>query len=618
MTGAPLIRSLDLLPGETPASYVSRLAAHHGTPPREFCSDFGMHWPFLCSGQDDQLQALARLTGVDLHGLRFWAPCKLDSGRYRIGATISSVGAFRRTSIRLCPICAAEALEGRGPSGVFQLLEWCVTCIHRCEAHGARLCALPAAAHAHTTYDVASLAMRHQQVLVSAARDPEILDESPFEAYLRERIHIAPRDDWLRSLELTHLHRACLTLGLTMTGQMMPSLSEVDRAYERRTCDDGFEVLRNGPDALAAAFDRLRGRARTGRPYFSSDLGPFFAWLRSVQDVPALTEILSAVRRYVFRHYPVKPYQEVLGERPARITHITFDEARARAKLGTAFLKRLFAHVTGMPLDDAGSLSEITVADLDRVLAFWTGLCNLQDAARELVIQPLQAKSLIELGVLSALRFGSALRYLHRAEVADLLRAVEALPSTDGCSGFMPLKAFSTSRKIGITRIVAAWHSGELQGQIARGEGKGLQALCLHPDALCRKALAPHHGDPNLAEAARYLRISLSAVRTLRDVGILQQVRKRNADTNFRQGYISSESLRSFERDHVTLGQLAERNAVAPMHLARRLDRDGIPALDTPRGMIRVYHQEMLPTDLLFGVNIPPRDSAAFQQGGLP
>lgn len=398
----------------------------------------------------------------------------------------------------------------------------------------------------------------------------------------------------------------------------MPNLSEVDRDRKRRACDDGFEVLRHGPGALATAFDRLRGRMRAGRPYFSTDLGQFFAWLRTVQDVPALTEMSSAVRRYVFRHYPVKPDQEVLGGLPERITHITFGEARTRAKLGTAFLKRLFAHVTGIPLDEAGSLSEITVADLDRVLDFWSGLCNLQVAAQELRIQPLQVKALIELGVLSALRFGSALRYLHRAEVADLLRAVETLPATDGRSGFMPMKTFSTSHKIGIARIIAAWRRSELQGQIARGEGKGLQALCLHPDASCRKALAPHHGDPNLAEAARYLRISLSAVRTLRDVGILRQVRKRNADTNFRQGYISSESLRSFERNHVTLGQLAERNAVAPMHLARRLDRDGIPALDTPRGMVRVYHQEMLPTDLLFGVNISPRDSGVFQQGELP
>lgn len=63
MTTAPLIRTLELLPGETPTSYVARLAAHHRTIPREFCSDFGMRWPFLCSGQEGQLQRLSRLRG---------------------------------------------------------------------------------------------------------------------------------------------------------------------------------------------------------------------------------------------------------------------------------------------------------------------------------------------------------------------------------------------------------------------------------------------------------------------------------------------------------------------------------------------------------------------------
>lgn len=43
MTSPPLTRAMSLRLGETPASYVSRLAAHHGTLPRDFCSDFGMH-----------------------------------------------------------------------------------------------------------------------------------------------------------------------------------------------------------------------------------------------------------------------------------------------------------------------------------------------------------------------------------------------------------------------------------------------------------------------------------------------------------------------------------------------------------------------------------------------
>lgn len=160
----PLVRSLNLLPGETPASYVARLAAHHCTIPRELCSDFGMRWPFLRSGQDDQLQRLAGLTGADLGQLRFWAPVKLQNGRYRVGGAVSSVGAFRRTSIRLCPICTVEALECRGSSAVFQLLEWCVTCLHQCARHGVALCALPPAANSHETYDVVSQALRHRKV----------------------------------------------------------------------------------------------------------------------------------------------------------------------------------------------------------------------------------------------------------------------------------------------------------------------------------------------------------------------------------------------------------------------------------------------------------------------
>lgn len=50
MTVAPLLRTLPLREGETAASYVSRLAAHHGTVPREFCSDLGLRWPFLFRG----------------------------------------------------------------------------------------------------------------------------------------------------------------------------------------------------------------------------------------------------------------------------------------------------------------------------------------------------------------------------------------------------------------------------------------------------------------------------------------------------------------------------------------------------------------------------------------
>lgn len=74
-------------------------------------------------------------------------------------------------------------------------------------------------------------------------------------------------------------------------------------------------------------------------------------------------------------------------------------------------------------------------------------------AAQKLGLQPLQVKLLIELGVLSGLRLGSALRYPRPAECDELLRAVAELAPIDRGSGFMSLRAFSISRKIGIARV---------------------------------------------------------------------------------------------------------------------------------------------------------------------
>ena len=513
---APLIRSLELLRGETPASYVSRLAAYHGTIPREFCSDFGMRWPFLCSGQDDQLRRLSRLTGANLRQLQFWSPGRLQSGRYRVGGAVSSVGAFRRTSIRLCPICMTEALDGPGTCAIFQLLEWCVTCLHRCEMHGVTLCALPPAANSHETYDVVAQVLRHQSLILEAANRHETLRISPFEDYIRQRILHGPLNDWLHPLELVHLHRACLTLGLTISGYPGKRLIDVDRDTERDACDAGFAVLRRGSEALAEALGQLRGRARDGRAWFSADLGLFHAWLRTVQEVPTLKSLVSTVQRHVFRNYPSKPDRPVLG-------------------------------------------------------------------------------------ALSHERLGSALRYARCTEVADLLQAIDALPLSQPFSGDLSLTTFCTVRSTALAQVIAAWRSGELNGQVMRGEGKGLQALRLSPNALCDRMERRLYSDSSLAETARYLRISLAAIRHLRDVGLLQQVRRRNADTNFLRNLISKASIRAFQRDHITLGQLAERRGVAPMHLARRLDHDGIPALETRHGMVRVYRRDVLPIGLLRG-----------------
>lgn len=629
--GAPLARSLALHPGETPASFVARLAVHHRTIPRAFCSDLGMRWPFLCSGQDDQIARLAQLTGADPGALRFCAPVKIGIGRYRVGGAVSAVGGFRRTSIRVCPLCATEALDGPGPQAVVQLLEWCVTCLHRCRVHGVALCALPAAATSHETYDVVAQVLRHHDRIRAAAADAAadaaaegaMLDESGFEAWIRARIHEGmphdglpndgaqaggsqtgglpddtPQDNWLRPLELGHLQRACLTLGLVLDGDFRSRLVDIGTARERALCALGFGVLSRGPEALAAELDRLRSRQRGTRPWFSTDLGHFHAWLRSTQQVEALGDMRGVLRDHVFRSYPVRPDQEVLGARPGHVTRITFDEARIRSGLGVAFLKRLLGHLRGIPPDQALAVTEITLADLDRVLVFWRGLANLKQAAARLGIRPVQVKELTEAGVLPCLRFGSALRYVRAGDIADLLAGLEPLPEAPRWSGCLSLPEFCAATSTALARVVRLWRAGELAGRVFRGEGQGLGALRIDAGAICSRIPVHADGDLRLPDAARYLQISLTGLRKLRDAGLLREIRKRNPDTNYRKGFIARASLARFERRYVTLGRLAAEHGVAPMHLARRLDRDGIPAVEIDGHAVRVYTRNALPVGL--------------------
>lgn len=92
-----------------------------------------------------------------------------------------------------------------------------------------------------------------------------------------------------------------------------------------------------------------------------------------------------------------------------------------------------------------------------------------------------------------------------------------------------------------------------------------------------------------LPETASYLKIGLGSIRRLRDHGYLCQVQRRNPDTNHRKSYISRVSIAGFEATYVTLGQLAALGNVAPIHLARRLDRDDVRPLSCGGKLVRVY-----------------------------
>lgn len=286
------------------------------------------------------------------------------------------------------------------------------------------------------------------------------------------------------------------------------------------------------------------------------------------------------------------PGKKVFGQSPERRVWLTMDEARKRTGCGVVFLKKLLGHLDGSSEAEALKRTEVHVNDVPRVRDYMSRLINLKDAALQLGILPQQVKGLQNRGVLGTVKITSSLRYLSREEIAELITQLDNLPDTLAGISVAPLKEFCRAKGIPLTRVIDLWRRSEMDGKICRGNGKGLQAIEVDWDALCDKMKVRLDQDLTLPEAASYLKISVISIRHLRDHGYLMQIQRRNPDTNHLKHYLSKASIQEFERTYITLGQMASRQKVAPIHLARQLDRDDIHPIICGKEQVRVYDRK--------------------------
>lgn len=144
-----------------------------------------MRWPYLCSGHDAQIERLAWLIGKRPEELRAFTSGKVEIGRFRFGKTMATFGALRRTAVRFCPRCVADALARTGLHGICQMQEWAVTSLYSCPHHRCLLMTLPSSQHAHTAYDFVTRITDHLDQVLQASRLPRIVSPTLFENYIR-------------------------------------------------------------------------------------------------------------------------------------------------------------------------------------------------------------------------------------------------------------------------------------------------------------------------------------------------------------------------------------------------------------------------------------------------
>lgn len=584
-----LVPTLPLIEGEALSGYVSRTAKLYETTPRDFCSDLGMKWPALCTGHENQINRLSWLLGVPVKSLKDHTICKLTQGRYQIGRTHATIGVLRRTSGRLCPKCVASALDSSGAMGLFHQLEWSVSCVHVCFVHRCPLIQLPSSADSHSAYDFVSRVLQNKSLIIKAAEASATLPDTPFEAYVRELVRQGSKQDWLGELGITHFHRACLTLGATLSRCPSDPLLELPREEARALCDLGFRHLRKGPSGLHYALQKSFHKDRSKRPYVCSDMGPFYRWLHSVHTDPVLSDLVDTTRQHIFETYPASLDKEVFGRKPRRRQLYTMADVRIRTGLGTAFIKTLLGYLCGQTEDEAIKRNDVTAGELKSVMDFWQSIAKLNEAASLLGVLPEQVKKLQKLHVLKTIKITSTLRYVERDQIDCILTKVDKLPPADAGSSSVSLMRFCRSNRLAIERVVQFWLNDENKVGFYRGDGQGLHQIKVNPNLEITREDTILHGDLTVMEAARFLKINVHAVRKLRDAGYLDEIRRRNSDTNHFKGFITKASIQKFQEKFITIGLGAEQLKMLPNLLAQRLDERGFETIDCKSGFVRVY-----------------------------
>lgn len=587
MTGLGL--RLPLIEGEMPTSYVSRLARLHGTEPRDFCSDMGLRWPHICSSHPDQLALLAKLTGASLPDLLLWSGQLLTPCRYTVGHAVASTGVFRRAATRVCPRCVVEAMEQGLQAGPYQLLEWLVLSVNVCSRHLIPLIKLPNAGHTHQTYDFMTQIDQHKAMLLEQARQTERLPLTTFEDYVAQRVRGCAEDNWLSPLELQHLHRACLILGTALNFGAGARCSALGFEDARAATDTGYSVLLGGPSSLVDTLQELKADYKTERPYFSTDFGELYTWLKDELEEPALTGLRRVVRGFIFAHYPVRPDQLILGEKPRMATRVTFDEAKQISGIARGRMIATLVYLRQQAGEEAGSLTDASLAEIKTVEEFWAGLTNLKDAAEVLGVHVTQMKSLIEAGVIDAVRLGTSLRYVTKSSIENVLNTIAAIPVDRASWDLLPIAEFSQGRCVSMALVLKAVLDGTLTSVFRSADGTGIKTLLIDNGEMPLKKRRRLQRDMSIMEAAEHLRIGSASVRELRDCNYLEQIHRRNPDTNHRRAFITRSSVARFETQFETLGQMAERMDIRPIHLAKRLDIDCVEPLPTKTRLVRAY-----------------------------
>ena len=360
--------TLPIRTGESPQSFVSRLAARHLVFADRFCADMGATLLGIANGRREDLALVADFADLPLERLALDAMVQHDGCWLMRGQKLIKPS-IRRDRMMYCAGCLradVETWDLPPNQAAYGRSVWMVASVRTCVVHGIALSVEERPERHIAGHDFAfrckPLLSRLDGLEANAVRRPP----SAFELYLLGRLAGHMGDAWLDALEFHVAARTCEIVGSVALLGRSPNYKALSDDDWYRCGVTGFDICRAGTPALRSFLDDMAQSyawGPSGNDGAQSVFGKLYSWLAYNAKSPDFDPVRDVVRSHILDTVPVAAGTEVFGAVVERRRIHSIRSIAKETKKDPRRVRKILANAGLLPADHVGKIDAAVHVD---------------------------------------------------------------------------------------------------------------------------------------------------------------------------------------------------------------------------------------------------------------
>ena len=617
--------TLPLMPGESPASFVSRLANINGiSTAREFCLDMGLRFQDVVDGTDDALVALADLSGAPVDALLINAIRRIE-GSLNIGNQRLNKAALRRQRLFVCALCLKEDIRKSDLDpdfAVYGRTIWLLDHIRTCPHHNFPLVEVDVTRKAQI-HEFSFLIQPKLTNIDSIIRRFQHRPTSGLETYLLHRI--ADRESqlrWLDNLDWFVAAKTCEIIGAVAEFGRTPNLNTLSDDDWYRAGARGFEVASGDESGIRCFLTNLQEtypytRAGTDGP--QAQFGRLYQWLAFGADDIAFDPVRDLVAQHIIESMPVGEGDTVLGKTVEKRVKHSIRTASLEIKAHPKRLRKVLAATGIIGVDHVNHCDARVIfnaSDAQDILAKVSDALSLRDVETYLGAGRVHAQLLMDQGFIvpfiSDHAEGIWWHAFARKDLDEFLfRLFDGAVEVDDCD--MPKCSIKMAAKFancGAGIIVRLVLDKKLEWVGRKAGIHGYDAVMVDVDEIRRLVKLDEPDGITIHEACKRLSTSHRVVKALVECCVLPTAAAVNPVNRCPMNIIPNSAFSAFSDKYVSLFELTQQFNVHHLVLKKALEENGIwPAFDPALIHASFFNRSEIPETLFADVTSLPLPS---------